>query len=163
MGFGYEAWRLGVVFTHSGGDDIARRVKTYDVAEPRDPTLFSRCLERAEGIVGFAGFAERSWQDCSDWFKPIAAHRVSSTRTLKWPGTEVFSEDQSAIFHVFRVNGKLIEWLQSQARHLLDFGDHRPEDFCLLREDRSPWLTTITHEEDIYFELSDEEFESLVS
>ena len=32
-----------------------------------------------------------------------------------------------------------------------------PEDLCILRPDGSPWLVTISHEQDAYFQLSDKE------
>ncbi|MCL6592265.1 MAG: hypothetical protein K6U80_20260 [Firmicutes bacterium] len=38
-----------------------------------------------------------------------------------------------------------------------------PEDLCLLRDNGTPWLISIAHENDMYLEISIEEKEALIN
>jgi len=52
--------------------------------------------------------------------------------------------------------------LKTEAHGLYDWVQpNRPEDLCFLRSDETPWLATIAHEKDAYFELSGEEKQRL--
>lgn len=80
----------------------------------------------------------------------------------EWPGTKLLNS-QARIFQFHYVPGSaeilkgavssLYKWLQPDL----------PEDLCLLRADETPWLVTISHENDGYFVLIDQEKNRLFS
>lgn len=80
----------------------------------------------------------------------------------EWPGTKLLNSQARVLqFHyvpgsVEIVKGavsSLYKWLQPDL----------PEDLCLLRADETPWLVTISHENDGYFVLLDQEKNHLFS
>jgi len=83
-------------------------------------------------------------------------------QTDQWPGTKLLDRKARVLeYHyvpevaeIFKTNtSKLFQWLQPDL----------PEDLCLLREDETPWLVTISHEKDAYFVLSEKEKDNLFS
>jgi hypothetical protein len=78
-----------------------------------------------------------------------------------WPGTELLRGRQATVYHfdltaesadlLSEVVDGLFEWLQPEL----------PEDLCILRSDGSPWLTSISHENDAWLELGSLEHEAL--
>ena len=95
----------------------------------------------------------------SDVLSDILAFMESSTRSSAWPGTASFPDGRIiATVHRFRLTGESACILQDVCEGLYDWqAPSLPEDLCLLREDLSPWLTSIAHEEDSYLTLSGEE------
>lgn len=88
--------------------------------------------------------------------KDLHSFFINKTESSEWPGTKLTSE-QASIF-VFQLNNisariliestdGLFEWIQPDL----------PEDLCLIRSNGIPWLITISHEKDAYFNISPEE------
>jgi hypothetical protein len=65
--------------------------------------------------------------------------------------------------HRFRLTARSVAILQQAATSPYDWqAPHLPEDPAFLREDGSTWLGTITHEHDVFLELSPQEKEALL-
>jgi len=80
--------------------------------------------------------------------------------TREWPGTQLLGHD-ARVFH-YRVEAALIEVLSELSDSLYAWRQPElPEDPFLLRPDGSALLTTISHEEDAYLELSRDELSAL--
>lgn len=74
----------------------------------------------------------------------------------EWPGTRLF--DQTATVYRCRLLDGSVSVLQKSAESLFSWlQPSLPEDLSFLRSDHSPWLVTISHEYDAYFELSPNE------
>ena len=81
---------------------------------------------------------------------------LSEERKSAWPGTQLFGH--SAIVRVYEFDQVVADLLKARASRLFEWQQPSlPEDICLLRDLEKPWLVTIAHEADGYFELSDEE------
>ena len=88
---------------------------------------------------------------------------VEEKATKEWPGTVLLGKGEAKVF--------TFDFTLESARILLGITDglyewqrpSRPEDLSLLRSDRSPWFTSIAHEEDSYFEISEEEKAELIA
>jgi hypothetical protein len=72
----------------------------------------------------------------------------------EWPGTKLL--DEKAVIRVFKFNLDSLEILKSFTCGLYDWVQPELlEDLCLLRSDGTPWLVSISHEKDGYFELTE--------
>lgn len=87
---------------------------------------------------------------------------TEKTRSSKWPGTillcnEAFPNNVATIYS-FRFCLDSAEILKNSVKGLYSWRQPEyPEDLCLLRPDGSPWLVSITHENDSYLRLATEE------
>jgi hypothetical protein len=89
---------------------------------------------------------------------PYVEERVKSTR---WPGTEIFGA-QADVFY-FRLEAGSAKVLREATDHLFGWRQpDLPEDLCFLREGRTPWLVTISHERDGYFVFNEVEVREIV-
>lgn len=87
---------------------------------------------------------------------------ISNGQLSEWPGTRLI--DHTANVFSFRYGAECAAELKSATSALFSWQQpHLPEDPCLLRADGTPWLITISHERDAYFELSTSECKNLVS
>jgi len=87
---------------------------------------------------------------------------VSKEITNQWPGN-VMGMGYTATVFTFRFTTDSLKIIKDLTKRLYDWNSPRlPEDLCLVREDYSPWLVTITHEKDAYLELSGGEYERLI-
>lgn len=81
---------------------------------------------------------------------------VTRRRVTRWPGTILLEDDAEQIG--FPLDDAGAAWLGQWADGLYEWvHPSRPEDPCLLREDGSPWLTTIAHERDSYLTVTHDE------
>jgi hypothetical protein len=81
---------------------------------------------------------------------------VSSGPASEWPGTQLIGHTATVMKYAFET--RMAEVMIESAATLYDWEEPRmPEDPCLLRQDGSPWLTTIAHERIAYLTLSPEE------
>lgn len=83
-------------------------------------------------------------------------------KETQWPGTVLLCDelfpDNTATVYRSRLCRESAEILKEAVDGLYSWQQpERPEDLCLLRPDGSPWLVTIAHEADSYFELTLEE------
>ena len=92
----------------------------------------------------------------------LSNYLYNEKQTDEWPGTKLLN-NQARVLQFHYVPGSveilkvavssLYQWLQPDL----------PEDLCLLRADETPWLVTISHENDGYFVLLDQEKNHLFS
>ena len=100
---------------------------------------------------------EKSGQRALDSLGPFVEEKVKSAR---WPGTE-FLNAEADLFYC-RLSSKSAQLIKGATDHLYGWcHPHLPEDLCLLRADREPWLVTIAHEHDGYLVLTDLEKQHL--
>jgi len=88
--------------------------------------------------------------------KMFEEFQISVSERLEWPGTISYTTTSTvyeyklnleSIKLLIKYNNKLYSWVQPNF----------PEDICLLRFDKTPWLITITQESEGYFELTGDE------
>lgn len=73
-----------------------------------------------------------------------------------WPGTILY--DHTAWVFLYRFGQDSAAIFRSVAHALFDWQHpDLPEDLCLLRENKEPWLVSIAHERDAYFQLDQDE------
>jgi hypothetical protein len=85
---------------------------------------------------------------------------LSTEDRSKWPGTQLLQG--RAQVYTFRLNEQVLSILSKAANGLFEWQQPGlPEDPALLREDGSPWLTTISHERDAFVTMSLEELAEL--
>lgn len=122
-----------------------------DFVVPRFPV----CL-----LVLRPGMAEQN--DGTTAFRSrMKTYLLSETLAAEWPGTRLLQDGRARVLRyalnvdvgaiLKDVSSGLYAWLQPEL----------PEDFCVLREDGSAWLTTISHEKDAYLTPTDSEFKEL--
>jgi hypothetical protein len=81
---------------------------------------------------------------------------IEQKSSSEWPGTELL--DEKAVVRIFKFNPDSLEILKLFACGLYDWVQPELlEDLCLLRFDGTPWLVSISHEKDGYFELTENE------
>jgi hypothetical protein len=86
----------------------------------------------------------------------LSNYLYKEKQTDEWPGTKLLNS-QARVLQFHYVPGSveilkgavssLYKWLQPDL----------PEDLCLLRADETPWLVSISHENDGYFVLLNQE------
>jgi hypothetical protein len=90
----------------------------------------------------------------------LSPHLREERSVSEWPGTRLLNG--MAILREYELNeataailgrtAGLYDWCQPS----------RPEDLTFLRTSRDPWLVTIAHERDAYFEVTPPEWEDLL-
>ncbi len=84
----------------------------------------------------------------------LRPHLRMREERASWPGTTLHSGTGAVLVHsltadvvqmLLDASGCLFAWQQPGL----------PEDLCLLRENETPWLTTIAHEYDGYLDISE--------
>lgn len=79
----------------------------------------------------------------------------------EWPGTILYGSGVPV--HFYHYVQESVAALKKSASGLYQWQrPGLPDDLCLLRPDESPWLVTIAHENDSYFELYEDEIVRLL-
>ncbi len=79
----------------------------------------------------------------------------------EWPGTKLLSG--TAMLREYTLSQATVTILGRAAQGLYDWCQpSRPEDLVLWRASNVPWLVTIAHERDAYFEVAPAEREALL-
>lgn len=124
---------------------------------------YERLLEVALASCPYALFVVRSRPPLDangeSALSELEATLVDTFQAREWPGTHLLVEQAkvyladlaSASGILSRVARGLYDWVQPSL----------PEDLSLLRGTREPYLVTIAHEGDAYFELTSTELETL--
>lgn len=98
----------------------------------------------------------------SDLLESLTRFERQRRRLSEWPGTRLL--DGLATVVEFDLTSESLGFLLAAAGGLYSWTQPElPEDLCLLRTDGTPWLATIAHERDGYFEFSDEELSDLLT
>jgi hypothetical protein len=93
--------------------------------------------------------------------KNLEQFLLNTRESNEWPGTILFND--TAIIRVYKFNNESLSILKQAANGLYDWvHPDLLEDLCFLRKDGRPLLVTISHENDGYLELTDEEKTELV-
>jgi hypothetical protein len=78
----------------------------------------------------------------------------------EWPGTRLFGHTAS-VTH-FDLNDESVALLKSVSNSIFGWRTPKlPEDLCLLREDESVWLGSISHERDAWLEVTESELAAI--
>lgn len=89
----------------------------------------------------------------------LSSHILLSEDVSAWPGSEILGGRTSRRY-VYDVNPASIEIVTKAADGFSDWSNpDLPEDLHFLRNDNTTVLGNIAHEEDVWLELSDLEFE----
>lgn len=85
---------------------------------------------------------------------------LKKTEKSEWPGTKLLNG--TAWVYEFQLNTESANILKKRAKSILDWqSPNLPEDLCFLRMDESPWLISITHEDDVYLKTTIQEIQML--
>jgi hypothetical protein len=81
---------------------------------------------------------------------------IETSPRSEWPGTCLL-DDKASVSRV-GLNTHSVGLLLSATDHLYGWRQPAlPEDLCLIRADNQPWLASISHEEDCYFQMTEDE------
>lgn len=96
---------------------------------------------------------KNSAKNVIDELKP---YLIEKSAQSEWPGTKLI--DGEALVYYFQLNEGSVKYLLHISESLYSWlHPDLPEDLCLLRPDKTPWLVTIPYERDGYFEITEEE------
>ena len=91
----------------------------------------------------------------------LSPHLREERSASEWPGTKLLSD--TAILREYELSEATLAILGSAAAGLYDWCQpRRPEDLTFWRASREPWLVTIAHERDAYFEVTPAEWDELL-
>jgi hypothetical protein len=103
----------------------------------------------------------KSSDKCDQVILNLNKYLLEKKESSEWPGTILYTE--TAIVRTYSYNKESISVIKSMASSLYEWNfPDLPEDFCLLRDDSTPWLVTISHEKDGYFYATQSEIDSLI-
>jgi hypothetical protein len=99
--------------------------------------------------------------NCERVIVELKKYLLETTELSEWPGTILYSE--TAIVRKYSYNKESIDVVKKLTTSLYQWSlPDFPEDFCLLRDDLTPWLVTISHERGGYFYATQSEINSLL-
>ncbi len=97
-----------------------------------------------------------------DVLSRLAQFLLKESEETEWPGTK--GAKPAATVYRYKFNPASATILNESAEGLFSWNlPELPEDLCFLRDDGSPWLVTISHENDVYLELSETEKTDLLA
>jgi hypothetical protein len=143
---------------------VTRRLVYTVTKEPAGP-VYASLLAEAERFSTWAVLVVRR----EDWLNEEARgvltllkpHLLAAQRTREWPGTKLSSD--TAWVYIYDVCEAFVDRIKSVSDRLYQWRHpDRPEDLIFLRSDRTPWLVSIAHERDAYFELDESEVKDQV-
>ena len=131
--------------------DLYRAVLDYAIQEGLAEVLL---VSRPDVVPGSAP---------SPLLPHLAPALVGQEETSSWPGTTLCCGQTAAVLH-YRLDADVAAILTEVASSVFDWkAPDLPEDIALLRADGSPWLASIQHERDAWFELTDDERDRLLA
>jgi hypothetical protein len=94
--------------------------------------------------------------------KSLSKYIHKEMQSDEWPGTKLLTRQARVLLYFY--NQETSEILKNQVTHIYQWlHPDLPEDLCLLRADETPWLVTISHEDDGYLNLSEQEANHLIN
>ena len=139
--------------------------KIFNIIEEPIGKIYSKLLNQSLQYCDAFLFVVRPSMPQSESLKKIIedlqSHIVNKEDKSEWPGTKLINN--TATIYKFKLNHETVDFLTSKTHNLYSWlQPDLPEDLCLLRADKNPWLVTISHEKDGYLLLSMQEKENLV-
>ena len=92
--------------------------------------------------------------------KELVPYMVSQSRSSEWPGT-LLIDGQMATIRIYELNKDSLNVLNQFDNLFLLSEPDFPEDICFYRPDGRPFLTFISHERDLFFNVDGIELLSL--
>jgi hypothetical protein len=138
--------------------------KTFNLLKEPTGTIYYQLLSYAQKYCESFLMVIRDTVQKSDSIKKIIddlqPYILEKDEKSEWPGTILHRG--TATVTKYKLNNETLKLLASAVNGLYSWKQPDfPEDLCFLRQDGSPWLVTITYEEDGYLELTDKESEDL--
>jgi hypothetical protein len=132
--------------------------KTYDLLAEPAGGLYHGLLDFAASLCPLALLVIRPEMDLAEGGRRLLASLEpfvdSRMKSSSWPGTELLGDQAELVY--FRLESGSSRFLKGAVQGLYGWQQPElPEDLCLLRADREPWLTTIAHESDASLQLTD--------
>jgi hypothetical protein len=135
------------------------------IREPRGD-LYSQLIDylapRGELILLVVRDYEKLEEDIGKFLQQMQAFLLRKEQSDRWPGT-VLDADKAEVLY-YKSTSESAGILKMATSSLYRWQHpHLPEDLCFLRRSGDPLFTSISHEHDAYFSLSEEEFQALLS
>jgi hypothetical protein len=139
--------------------------KVYDLKADPSHDLYRGLIDFAPRICPLGLLVVRPGMELTEegrgFLAALRPYVESEERSNRWPGTELY--DAEATLFYFRLEPGSSRLLKAATDHLYGWcHPELPEDLCFLRADREPWLGTIAHEEDGFFNLTEWEMRQLL-
>jgi len=114
--------------------------------------LVGRLCERVQFIVR----TEHAGAKSDAELRAIEPWRLTQRVVSSWPGTILF--DGTATLSEYALNPEVDAFLKTKAQRFSEWvAPGLPEDLCFLRQDGSWLLASVTHEGDVFIEVSNDE------
>lgn len=141
------------------------RVTFNLLTEPTD-NLYRDLIDHATGDCEIALLVVRQSLSLDSNAKTILARLEAflkqKERSPEWPGTRLLG--RAARVFQYSLEPECATILKQAADALYGWRQPSlPEDLCLLRDDKSPWLVSIAHERDGFLRLSQDERRRLLN
>jgi hypothetical protein len=136
----------------------------YDLETDVSRDLYNDLIDFALGRCPTACLIVRDQIELGEsgelFLSALEPYLVGREKTDRWPGTELFGSEAEIVD--FRLEAGSAQLLKSATDHLFGWlQPDLPEDLCFLHADHTPWLTTIAHEDEGYFILTEDEARQL--
>ena len=135
--------------------------KEYNIIKEPSGRIYTELLSYSMNTCDKFSLVERNFEKSNEFQKAMEILEdflIQKEKTNKWPGTELLSPSEHGIVNYYELNNQSIDILLNLSNRLYDWTyPERPEDLILIRKDGNPWLVTISHEEDAYFEMTEDE------
>lgn len=143
---------------------IAMKARIYNLQLEPSGDLYQGLIDSAMAFCSLALVVVRpeatlteKGQRSLESLRPFVEDKVKSSR---WPGTELLGAEADLFY--CRLDVESSQLIKSATSHLYGWcHPNLPEDLCLLRADRKPWLVTTAHEQDGFLMLTDLERQHL--
>jgi hypothetical protein len=132
--------------------------------EPRDELYRAILRESLQHCLRFSlvQATDRSIHDSAKLIlSQLSPHLATEQIVSEWPGTRLLKG--TATLRQYELCEASLTTLERAAQGFYDWCQpERPEDLVFWRPSNEPWLVTITHEQDAYFEVTPTEQDALV-
>ncbi len=130
---------------------------TYDTFSNIEGELYQSLLHVGMQFANQGGFVIRSQgETINQVLEEFLPYFIEDSLQSAWPGTQLTSSQERVI--LFELNPTTLELLQQNSNSIFSWIlPDLPEDLFLLREDGTPWMGSVAHEEYIFFEFTEEE------
>jgi hypothetical protein len=142
--------------------DVFRYALTRDLVESEYRELIEVAADRSTHFLCVV--REPDWMDPGmvEFLEQVAPHVIAVEERSEWPGT-VLLDDFATIYRI-HPSPRVTDAVMLATDHLFGWLQPAlPEDLSFLHEGGMPWMTTISHENDGYMDLTLEQFDSLTT